>query len=78
MAEKKRPSGFVAVCQCGKTVGAMDYERTGARDAGEFLGRWLFNGCTITPRFGGSWSAHIEQCECDKQEGATQAQEVKP
>lgn len=65
MTEKRKPSGFVAVCQCGKTVGALDYERTGRRDAGEILGKWLHNGCTITPQFGASWRATIEQCECD-------------
>ena len=62
---KRKPSGFVAVCQCGATVGAMDYERTDRRDAGQLLERWLANGCTIRPLFNARWQATVEQCQCD-------------
>mgnify|MGYP000869370571 CR=1 FL=1 len=62
---KRKPNGFVAVCQCGATVGAMGYERTGRRDAGQLLGRWLADGCTIKPQFSATWKATIEQCQCD-------------
>lgn len=63
---KKKPTGFVAVCQCGKTVGAIDVEATPQKDAASLLGRWLMNGCTVSPRFTGTWSAQIEPCECGK------------
>lgn len=34
---KKRPTGFVATCQCGVVVGAMDSKRTDQREAGKLL-----------------------------------------
>lgn len=61
---KRRPTGFVAKCQCGKNVGAMDLERMDRKDASAMLGRWLSDGCTVEPRFAGSWSATIEACDC--------------
>lgn len=63
---KKRPIGFVAICQCGNTLGAMDYERTDRKDAGELLGKWLFEGCTVEPRFAGWESEAIKACQCNK------------
>ena len=62
--KRKTPTGFVATCQCGKTVGAMDYTRTDRAEAGKLLGQWLTLGCTVMPRFTGTWSAHMERCEC--------------
>lgn len=62
---KKKPTGFVAICQCGVTVGAMDYEQTNRVDAGQILGRWLHYGCTVKPRFEHSWKASIEPCKCE-------------
>lgn len=61
---KLKPTGFVAKCQCGVAVGAMDIERTERKDAGHMLGEWLSSGCTVEPRFGGTWSEHIEPCKC--------------
>ena len=61
---KKRPTGFVARCQCGVIIGAMDYERTERRDAGKLLGTWLHDGCTVEPRFNRAWSVKIEKCRC--------------
>ena len=52
---KKKPTGFVAICQCGKIIGAMDYKRTDRIEAGKILGEWLASGCTIEPRFENSW-----------------------
>lgn len=64
MGKVKHPDGFVAICRCGKITGAMDFKRTDRIDAGKILGKWLFYGCTVQPRFGASWSETIEQCEC--------------
>jgi hypothetical protein len=64
VASKDRPSGFVARCRCGNYTGAMDLERTGRAEAGKMLGAWLFDGKTVEPRFGGSWSQHLESCNC--------------
>jgi len=61
---KSKPSGFIAICQCGKTIGAMDYERTDGKEAGVILGKWIADGCNIISKFGGTWSATIENCEC--------------
>lgn len=61
---KKAPTGFVATCQCGVIVGAMDYTRTDRKDAGQMLGKWLHDGCTVEPRFAGTWSATVEACRC--------------
>lgn len=63
---KKRPTGFVATCRCGAIVGALDYERTDRRDAGRIMGRWLHDGCTVEPRFAGTWSVFVEPCRCGK------------
>lgn len=61
---KRKPTGFVAICQCGVTVGAMDATRTESSDAGKILGRWLSDGCTVQPKFTGSWHVTVEPCEC--------------
>lgn len=60
---KNKPIGFVAVCQCGEKVGAMDYKRTERKDAGKLLGQWLHHGCTVEPRFK-SFSEKITKCKC--------------
>lgn len=65
--KKKKPTGFVAICQCGVIVGAMDWTHTERREAGQILGRWLASGCTVDPRFTGTWEAYVERCQCQKQ-----------
>ena len=61
---KRKPTGFVAICQCSKIVGALDYERTDHNEAGAILGRWLRDGCTVMPHFTSQWSATMEACQC--------------
>ena len=61
---KLKPTGFVAICQCGEFVGAMDYKNTPRKEAGKMLGEWLHNGCTVQPRFECDWSVHITSCKC--------------
>lgn len=61
---KRKPTGFVAVCQCGVIVGALDYGRTDRRDAGKVMGQWLADGCTVSPRFESSWSEKLSACKC--------------
>lgn len=63
--KREQPTGFVATCRCGKVVGAMDCQRTRREDACQILGRWLADGCTIAPRFAGTWSVKVEQCVCE-------------
>ena len=65
---KRKPTGFVAICQCGLVTGAMDFERTDRADAGKILGRWLYEGCTVEPRFKGTWSVNVQSCTCDKEQ----------
>jgi len=67
MTKRKKPTGFVAVCQCNVAVGALDFKRTETKDAGKILGKWLEHGCTIHPQFGGGWAAYIENCKCDNE-----------
>ena len=78
---KKKPTGFVATCQCGVIVGAMDYTRTDRKDAGQMLGKWLHDGCTVEPRFEGTWKATVGACRCEPSNanvtGLAPAQEVK-
>lgn len=62
--QARKPTGFVATCQCGATVGALDANRTSTGDAGKLLGGWLSRGCTVTPKFEGTWQASIESCRC--------------
>lgn len=62
---KRKPKGFVAVCQCGVNVGAMDYERTERKEAGKMLGGWLADGCIVIPKFQSTWGAAIESCRCN-------------
>ena len=64
MSKKMKPTGFVAECQCGNIVGAMDYERTERKEAARLLGKWLHEGCTVAPRFGSQWSVNAESCDC--------------
>lgn len=61
---KRKPTGFVATCQCGAIVGAMDRERTEQHEAARLLGKWLADGCKVEPRFTGSWNATVEACRC--------------
>lgn len=61
---KRKPRGFVATCQCGVVVGAMDADRTPRADAGKLLGKWLADGCTVAPRFDGTWIVHVQPCKC--------------
>lgn len=61
---KRKPTGFVAKCQCGKYIGALDYSRTERKDTGKIMGAWLADGCTVEPRFTGTWSQSIESCTC--------------
>jgi hypothetical protein len=65
---KAKPSGFIATCQCGSVVGAMDYERTDRKDAARMLGEWLMAGCTVTPQLRHNWSVTVESCRCDREE----------
>lgn len=60
----KKPNGFIARCQCGNIIGAMDYKRTDRKEAGKILGEWLAKGCTVEPVFETSWSTTIKQCDC--------------
>ncbi|HED35069.1 MAG TPA: hypothetical protein ENJ08_12795 [Gammaproteobacteria bacterium] len=61
---KKKPTGFVAICQCGVVIGAMDYLRTDRKQAGRILGKWLNDGCTIRPEFDSTFSVTVRQCQC--------------
>lgn len=67
---KRKPTGFVAICQCGHAIGAMDYKRTDRITAGKLLGQWLHDGCRIEPRFDSSWCASITTCHCDDKQAA--------
>lgn len=65
MANKKKPTGFVAECQCGLIIGALDYTRTNRNDAGKIIGKWIHDGCKIIPKFDASWQVTCNVCACD-------------
>jgi hypothetical protein len=65
--EKKKPTGFVAICQCGVAVGALDLVMSDRRDVARLLGAWLMDGCVVHPQFGGGWAAYLEPCKCGQQ-----------
>lgn len=71
----KKPTGFVATCQCGAIVGALDYARTDLGKAGQLIGKWLHDGCTVSPRFAGTWDATVEACRCKAEDGAPALEE---
>ncbi|MAY41715.1 MAG: hypothetical protein CMI05_05275 [Oceanospirillaceae bacterium] len=62
---KKKPVGYIAICQCGRVVGAMDLKNTDRIDAGKILGQWVSEGCTLEPKFDYSWTATVSACGCD-------------
>jgi len=62
---KQQPTGFIAICQCGEVVGALDYQRADRKDAGKLLGEWLHHGCKIEPQFKGTWSIKVTSCNCE-------------
>ena len=59
------PDGWIAICQCGQTIGAVDRLRSLAPDVSDTLSRWLHRGCTIEPRWG-SFGASIKPCTCER------------
>lgn len=63
MTTKQKPTGFVAKCQCGSFVAALDMERMERSDVAKMLGDWLSRGDTVEPRFG-SWRQTIMPCVC--------------
>lgn len=65
---KRKPTGFVATCQCDVTVGAIDAQRTDSKDMGRIIGKWLRDGCTVAPFFNGTWSVSIQSCKCDTEQ----------
>lgn len=58
-------TGFVAICQCGETIGALDYDRMKLKESGKIIGKWLTKGCWVEPKFGGAWSVNITGCKCE-------------
>ena len=62
---KKKPNGFVAICQCGYVVGALDYNRSDRKESGKIIGKWLHDGCTVEPRFDSMWQEIIVSCKCE-------------
>jgi len=62
---KKKPSGFIAHCQCGEVIGTLDYERSERSDAEKILSKWLSDGCAIYPKFDSNWSIVVSRCRCE-------------
>lgn len=66
---KHKPKGYIAICQCGKTVGAIDLKRTERKEAGKLLGQWVHDGCILQPKFECEWRVTVTSCACDKKAG---------
>lgn len=58
------PDGWVAICQCGQTIGAVDRLRSATPEVSATLTEWLQRGCVIEPRWG-SFTANISPCTCE-------------
>ncbi|ENM3868768.1 hypothetical protein WKN18_003305 [Vibrio cholerae] len=67
MGGKLKPNGYIAICQCGKTVGAIDLNRTERKDSGKVLGQWISDGCVLKPQFASTWQVDVSSCSCDNQ-----------
>lgn len=65
MKKKKSPTGFIAKCQCGLIIGALDYLRTDRKEAGKIIGKWVHDGCKIIPKFDSSWQSTCNHCACE-------------
>ena len=65
-AIQKTPNGFIAICKCGKIIGAMDFEKTDLSEAGEILALWIFAGCKVKPYIDpiGNEKINVEICTC--------------
>lgn len=74
--KRKSPTGFIAVCQCGEIIGAMDYTRTERKEAGKIIGEWLASGCTVQPKFVSTWSVTVTSCKCE--DAPQETMEEKP
>ncbi len=66
MITKRKPTGYIATCQCDETIGGIDLTRTPRKEAGRILGQWVADGCTLTPRFNETWSIGLEVCKCSQ------------
>jgi|GEM_PF-1231285 len=75
--KKLKPVGFIARCQCGVIVGAMDYERTERAEASKLLGAWLADGCTVSPKLVAPWSISVGVCKCDDSEALADCAALK-
>lgn len=64
MAERKKPTGYVARCQCGEPVGAIDLERCERDLVNRVFGRWISEGMTLEPRFTSNWRCEVIACGC--------------
>ncbi len=67
MTIKLKPSGYIAICQCGITVGVIDLNLSNRVDSGKVLGKWIADGCELKPRFG-DWQARVSKCVCEIKE----------
>lgn len=66
--KKLKPKGFIAICQCGVCIEAVDITRTPLKEAGKVISRWLVvEGCTVFPFFTGNWPKKFGRCRCDEE-----------
>lgn len=60
----QEPVGFVALCQCGKVFGVVDYTNTDRIEANKIIVNCIKRGCLIIPKFKGICRVMVEQCVC--------------
>jgi hypothetical protein len=60
----QEPIGFVALCQCGKVFGVVDYANTDRVEANKTIANCIRRGCLIIPRFEGICRIRVEPCVC--------------
>lgn len=65
----KRPTGYIATCQCGSIVGALDLQRCDEETVAHMLGKWVAQGRALSPMFEPHWTAAITGCTCRSDQG---------
>ena len=62
--KEQKPTGFLAQCECGACLGAVDFTLTEPETSLRILSSWLEKGARIIPQFGDGWPVYINPCLC--------------
>jgi len=63
---KREPSGYIATCKCGRTVGGIAIAKIDKSQVAMMLGEWILGGMKVEPKFG-AFQVTLSSCKCRKQ-----------